>query len=624
MQRLAKTCNRHLVQPTSVHEGVPRAWGGEQSLFDSVRLGASSLEEARNKKAWQALQTECRRDLGLDVETLRFLQDRSRDYEKVQLQLQALRLRWLRALSTRRSWTSKRPRVAMLLTDGQSIRTFLTTDVSKKITEWADLFILSPYAIRKQVAALGPNAYLLKIPSIRRCFFDYMVGFAGFPHTESPTIRQFMLRLEESLQKANAGGTPPRGNLRAWQIAKRFPSYEDYCRVYGWSLRFFARGYALEHVAGLLRDLSPTVLLNTSATSWSTRPWTRAAALNGTPSASMIISWDNMSTKTLLSEFVDTFLIWSEEMDEDFGRSLPQLRAKPRVVVGSPQFEPICQGRGLLPRAEFFGKYGLDPSKKLILYTTGSKTLFPGESTCLETLLLHWRKNLSDRANIMIRMHPKDREGRYAALMPKFPEVPFTLAGANLADDNDWVPSREDMDLLVNQLHHCDLIVNVASTMTLEGFVIDKPSINIGFTLNSSVSARYPMEDYYRSRHYRDIVESGAAPLVNNYEELFTAIEDVLDRGKFDVEKQRRVLKQKCTFTDGSSDCIDAFLRKFVSEHGASGNSRPKPLKVIGRTGEDELGWLKNSFLQYGREAVRHARKLAAVWPRLGTEQKPS
>ena len=93
----------------------------------------------------------------------------------------------------------------------------------------------------------------------------------------------------------------------------------------------------------------------------------------------MIISWDNMSTKTLLSEFVDTFLIWSEEMDEDFGRSLPQLRAKPRVVVGSPQFEPICQGRGLLPRAEFFGKYGLDPSKKLILYTTGSKTLFPGE-----------------------------------------------------------------------------------------------------------------------------------------------------------------------------------------------------------------------------------------------------
>jgi hypothetical protein len=591
-------------------------------LFDSVRLGACSLAQARDQKAWRALQTECRRDLGLDVETFRFLLDHPRQYENVRLKLQGLRLHWLRALSTRRSRASERPRIAMLLTEGQAIRTFLTTDVSRKITEWADLFVLSSRAIEKEVAALGPNAYLLKIPSIRRSAFDYMVGYAGFPHTESPTIHQFMRRLDESLRKAGAGGTPERVSLRAWEIAKRFSSYEDYCRVYGWSLRFFARGYALEHVAGLLRDLSPTVLFNTCAVSWSARAWTRAAALNGTPCASVITSWDNMSTKTLLSEFVDTFLIWSEEMDEDFARSLPQLRAKPRVIVGSPQFEPIRQGRGLLPRAEFFAKYGLNPSKKLILYTTGSKTLFPAEPTCLETLLQHWRKNLNDRANIMIRMHPKDRGGRHAALIPKFPEVPFTLAGADQTDDNEWLPTREDIDLLVNQLHHCDLIVNVASTMTLEGFVIDKPSINIGFTLGPSVSARYPMEDYYQSRHYRDIVESGAARLVNSYEELFHCIEDVLDRGKFDVEKQRRVLKQKCSFVDGSSDRIDVFLRKFASEFRAP-RVPPQLLKVIARMGEDELGRLKNSFLKYGRTAVRRASKML-TGPAASTEQKAS
>src|SRR5262245_7301314 len=620
MQIISNIGDRDLQQPTPVHASAPRAWGGEQPLFQSVQLGACSMAGARDKKAWHALQKACCHDLGLDAATLRFLLAEPNQYESVRRQLQGLRLQWLRALSTRQA--SERPRVAMLLTEGQSIRTFLLTDVSRKITEWADLFILSPYAIRKEVTALGPNAYLLRIPSLRRSFFDYMVGFAGFPHTESPTMRQFMRRLEESLHKARVGGMPVRGNVRAWEIAKRFASYEDYCRVYAWNLRFFARGYALKHVAGLLRDLAPTVLLNTSAVSWSTRPWTRAAALNGTPSVSVIISWDNMSTKTLLSEFVHTFLIWSEEMDEDFGRSLPHLRAKPRVIIGSPQFEPIRQGRGLLPRAVFFAKYGLDPSKKMILYTTGSKTLFPGEPACLETLLLHWRKNLKDRANIMILMHPKDREGRHAALIPKFPEVPFTLAGANLADDDNWVPTREDIALIVNQLHHCDLVVNVASTMTLEGFVIDKPSINIGFTLNSSISARYPMEDFYQSRHYRDIIESGAAPLVNNYEELFTSIEDVLDRGKFDVEKQRRVLQQKCSFTDGVSDRINVFLRDFASEHGASGDRRPKLLKVIVRTAADALGWLKSSILRYGRAAVQRARQMLAG--PLTTQQKPS
>ena len=86
----------------------------------------------------------------------------------------------------------------------------------------------------------------------------------------------------------------------------------------------------------------------------------------------------------------------------------------------------------------------------------------------------------------------------------------------------------------MNQLNHCDMIINVASTMTLEGFAVDKPCINIGFSLGLSLNARYPMDDYYKSRHYRDVVESGAARLVEDYEQLFQAIDDVLDGNGYD------------------------------------------------------------------------------------------
>jgi hypothetical protein len=245
-----------------------------------------------------------------------------------------------------------------------------------------------------------------------------------------------------------------------------------------------------------------------------------------------------MSTKTLLDEFADTFLIWSEEMEEDFTRTLPFLRDKPRLIVGSPQFEPVVQGRGLLSRHDFFTRYGFGPDKELILYTTGSKTLFPKEPECLDTVLGHWRDHLKTKSNFMVRMHPKDLSGRYDAVRQKFPEVPFTVAGDHVAVD-EWVPTTADIDLLVNQLQHSDVIVNVASTMTLEGFAIDKPAINIGFTLGLSVSARYPMVDYYESRHYRDIVESKAARLVMTYEELFDALDDILEQGAPDVALQR-------------------------------------------------------------------------------------
>jgi hypothetical protein len=311
----------------------------------------------------------------------------------------------------------------------------------------------------------------------------------------------------------------------------------------------------------LLSALDPDLVFNASVVSWPSRLWTRAAALNGVPVIANVISWDNMSTKTLLDEFVDTFLVWSEEMDEDFETSIPTVRGKQRVIVGSPQFEPILEGKGLVPRETFFARYGLKPEKKLILYTTGSKTLFPAEPECLERLLAHCRENLSERANIMVRMHPKDRQGRYESVIAKFPEVPFTFAGQTIEGVDEWVPSQEDIALLVNQLHHCEVIVNVASTMTLEGFVLDKPAINIGFTLGSSVSARYPMEDYYKSRHYRDVVESGAARLVMDYTELFNAIDDVLDLGAFDVQKQRSILRRKCTYVEDASHRIHAFIK---------------------------------------------------------------
>jgi hypothetical protein len=393
-----------------------------------------------------------------------------------------------------------------------------------------------------------------------------MVMYLGYLFTESPTNRRMVERLNENLQKASDQGDDVEGALRIWRVATRLTSAADYIKAYGWSIRFFAHIHALGDCASLLSRLDGDLIFNTSMVSPGSRVWTRAAELEGMPIVANVISWDNMSTKTLLDEFADVFLIWSEEMEEDFTGTVPFLRNCSRVIVGSPQFEPIIERRGLVPREEFFRRHGLDPDKKLILYTTGSVTIFPREQACLDHVLGYWRDHLHERANIMVRMHPKDRQGRYEEVQRKFPEVPFTLAGLTLSSEDEWLPVRSDIDLLVNQLHHCDVVVNVASTMTLEGFAIDKPAINIGFTLGSTGSARYPMEDYYKSRHYSDIVDSGAARLVNDFDELFAAIDEILERGARDVAMQRQILRRKCLYVNDSSSRISDVLRRCVEE----------------------------------------------------------
>ncbi len=519
----------------------------------------------QTQRRFHEMIKHCAADTGLRSKEIKYL------IEAVQsptenVPLRATVTQWSSRLRGLKARTRGRPRICMLVADGQAARTFLLTDVCRKLVEWADIAILSPLDIEGEVKTLGPAATFLPIPSIRRNRLDMLAGYLGYRFIESPTASQFLLRLEESYQEAVDRDETVEGALGVWKYARGLPTAEDYRRVYLWSLRFFAHLQSVGEAARLLRRLRPDVILNTSSVSWSSRLWTRAAPLAGISVISNVISWDNMSTKTLLDEMSESYLIWSEEMEEDCARSLPFIRDKPRTIVGSPQFEPIVQGKGLVSREEFAKRYGLSPAKKLILYTTGSKTLFPREPECLDALLTHWRSNLGDGADIMVRMHPKDRQGRYAKVIAKFPEVSFTLAGETIAEDGEWVPNQNDITLLVNQLHHCDVIVNVASTLTLEGFVVDKPAINIGFTLGGVGSARYPMDDYYKSRHYRDIVETGAARLVNNYDELFAAIDAVLDWRQFDVDQQRAVLRKKCAHIGDASGRISNYLRaKFVS-----------------------------------------------------------
>ena len=568
---------------------LPAANAIEAHFMRSLQDGVTECREGQEAESWSNLGRQCRDELKLDEETFRFLIGSDNERQKTTRAIKKLRRIWRSQLGLPRG-LSFRPRIALVLSEGQAIRTFLLTDACKSMASWAELFVLSPHDVGAEVAALGPNAHFLPIPMLRRTHFDYLVGYLGYLQTESPTSRRFAERLDESLERELQTGEPITGALRTWQIGTSYRSTDDYLKLYGWSLKLFARSHCVKEAITLLKDLDPDLLFNTSLVSWPSRLWTRAAGLSGLPLITNVISWDNMSTKTLLDEFVDTFLIWSEEMDDDFATSLPFVREKRRVIVGSPQFEPIVQARGRVSREEFLGRYGLDPNKKLILYTTGSKTLFPREADCLDNLLGHWRDNLQEQANIMVRMHPKDRQGRYEELMAKFPEVPFTLAGETAADGNEWVPQPRDIDLLVNQLQHCDVVVNVASTMTLEGFAIDKPSINIGFSLGLSVSARYPMEDYYRSRHYCDVVSSGAAVLVNNYDELYAAIDEVLNHNRFDIDKQRRILAKKCKYTGDASQRINRFLKDFV-------RSLASPL---------DRGWRSFQRLRLGERASYH------------------
>jgi hypothetical protein len=323
----------------------------EKQFLASLRESAADLPSSEDaaKRSLDELAERCARDLGLDAHSLQFLLAKGAMHRHYEPFLQ-MKNEWRQRLRRLPRRARGRPRIVAVLCEGQAVRSFLYTGVLKKMADWADLCVLSSFDIEADIAVLGPNVRYFPVPAIRRSRFDVMVMYLGYLHTDSHTNKRMVERLNESLKTAIADGCEIGGSVRVWQIASELPSVTDYVKAYCWSLRFFAQAYSLNECASLLNELEPDMLFNSSTVGWSSRLWTRAAALAGIPVVANVISWDNMSTKTLVDEFADTFLIWGEEMDEDFATSLPFLRPKPRMIVGSPQFEPIIKRQGLVSR----------------------------------------------------------------------------------------------------------------------------------------------------------------------------------------------------------------------------------------------------------------------------------
>ena len=206
----------------------------EACFLQSLRENATNFVTAAREDGWGRLKQQCRRDLEMDDNAFRYIfEDVHKRSARTTVFMTVLKGWWTARLALFRSFSS-RPRIALILPDGQAIRTFLLTDVCKKLTTWADLIILSPFDLENEVAALGTRAMFLPIPLLRRNHFDHLVGYLGYLQTESPTSRKFAERLEENLQKSLKTGLPITGSLRIWQIANQYQAPGDYLKLYCW------------------------------------------------------------------------------------------------------------------------------------------------------------------------------------------------------------------------------------------------------------------------------------------------------------------------------------------------------------------------------------------------------
>ena len=271
-------------------------------------------------------------------------------------------------------------------------------------------------------------------------------------------------------------------------------------------------------------------------------------------------------------------------MQRELQEFYPDIPPERIHVVGAVQFDPHADGTLLKPRDEFFRQIGADPARPLLCYSSGDPLVSPEDQEHVELVLNLIRQGrIARNPQVVLRTTPTVDGRRFEGVRQRHPELIYSKPDWVSAQVAEWaqaVPLPSDVALLSNLAHHCDMNISVASTMTLDFAIHNRPIVNIAFDMTDPPPFKYPLWDYYyRFEHYRPVVETGAALFSRSVDELVEHINMYLANPLLHTENRRRLLEQELDVPVG--EACDRTVEALLEIGGGPDRSRRVAQNVV-------------------------------------------
>jgi hypothetical protein len=273
------------------------------------------------------------------------------------------------------------------------------------------------------------------------------------------------------------------------------------------------------------------------------------------PVVAFITSWDNITTKPRMIYEYDGYIAWSEQMQRELHEFYPQSRGRRIDVVGAPQYDVFFRPEYRLTREEFFGVYGLDPERPVVLYCLGSPNMIREDHGALQYIEQAHRHPALARTQTIIRAHPGHLESKlteFDKIRASFPDVVIQGPGKHW----ERFPFQGEQAVIewVNTIRHADVVINLASTMTVDAAIFDKPVVNIDFDPEPGGPNHQMVKEINRSwNHFSPIAQSGGVWNVTTVAEMVAATETYLSKPELHRERRRWIVDHVCGPVDGQA-----------------------------------------------------------------------
>lgn len=283
-------------------------------------------------------------------------------------------------------------------------------------------------------------------------------------------------------------------------------------------------------------------------------PLIRAARARGIPVVAVDTTWDNMASKRPPYLPLDRLTVWNAWMA---GEATSHYAFTPDGVrvTGGTQFDVLFDADRLEGREAFLHRLGLDPARRLVVFASNGPTYSPDNAGYISMLVRAMRSGaIAGAPNFIVRTHPFDLAADYGGALEGYPngrvERPF--APSRQGSVYECLPTKAAVEHFGALMRHADVLINQASTTSLDAMATDTPVVNIAFD-SRPTHPDNSISRVYGFTHYKRIVDTGAVTLTHSEDALYETLTRYLASPELNRAERLAARQAFLTFADGAS-----------------------------------------------------------------------
>lgn len=287
----------------------------------------------------------------------------------------------------------------------------------------------------------------------------------------------------------------------------------------------------------------------------------RACQRKSIPTATAMLSWDNLTSKGFMNGVPDHLLVWSDLMADEAVEYHDYPREKIQWT-GAAQFDIYHEYRQAKKTGEFDkAQWKIDnrvpENHRLMVYGTINPAICPHEIDILNSIIRVMDSGqLPEKVFLWIRLHPQVVQGPFKESLQPFldlesenvhVEVPPVREGAL-----NWDLPKSDSHHLASLLSAADMLATTSSTLSIDAACVDTPVINI-FYDGKDVDPSKSVARFKKYTHYGIILETNGICSVHNEQELTAAMSKYIRDPDADSANRQSIIRQQLGQLDGES-----------------------------------------------------------------------